>query len=117
MDKMLSVEIMTKVETPKARQGSSTLPRSGMFWARSFNFVRLPVKNRSTHTAPTAWLSTVAVAAPRTPISSTKIKMGSRIMLHTAPITVVSILNAAKPCVVTKGFMPSTTSTNTLPKM
>ena len=38
-------------------------------------------------------------------------------MLMTAPITVVSILVLAKPCVVMKGFMPSTSSTNTEPRM
>ena len=59
----------------------------------------------------------VAMAAPRTPRPRPKIKMGSRIMLMTAPMTVVSILVLAKPCVVMKGFMPSTSSTNTEPHL
>ena len=46
---------------------------------------------------------------------SPKIRMGSRTMLMTAPMTVVSILVLAKPWVVMKGFMPMTMSTNTLP--
>lgn len=41
--------------------------------------------------------------------------MGSRMMLHTAPITVVIMLNVAKPWVVTKGFMPITMSTKMVP--
>ena len=43
--------------------------------------------------------------------------MGSRMMLMTAPMTVVSILIFAKPWVVMKGFMPMTSSTNTEPRM
>ena len=41
-----------------------------------------------------------------TPRSSTKMKIGSRIILITAPITVVSILIFANPCVVMNGFIP-----------
>ena len=40
-----------------------------------------------------------------------------RMMLMTAPMTVVSILIFAKPWVVIKGFMPMTSSTNTEPRM
>ena len=57
------------------------------------------------------------MAAPRTPSPNPKIRMGSRMMLMTAPMTVVSMLVRAKPWVVMKGFMPSTTSTNTEPRM
>ena len=35
----------------------------------------------------------------------------------TAPMTVVSMLILENPCVVMKGFMPMTMSTNTLPQM
>ena len=44
-------------------------------------------------------------------------RMGSRMILMTAPMTVVSILIFAKPCVVIKGFMPMTSSTNTEPRI
>ena len=115
MERTLSVAIITKVETPSPRQGPMTFPTSGMFFTLRRSLVRLPVKKRSTHTAPTAWLMTVAVAAPRTPILRAKIRMGSRMMLHTAPITVVIMLNVAKPWVVTKGFMPITMSTKMVP--
>ena len=77
--------------------------------------VRLPHKNQRTQTALTPWLKTVAMAAPATPILKPKIRIGSSTMLHTAPITVVIMLNLAKPCVVTNGFIPITSSTNTLP--
>ena len=40
---------------------------------------------------------TVAMAAPLTPMSRAKIKMGSRTILMTAPMTVVIILIFAKP--------------------
>ena len=53
----------------------------------------------------------------RTPQPRPKIRMGSRMMLMTAPMTVVSILIFAKPWVVMKGFMPMTSSTNTEPRM
>ena len=57
------------------------------------------------------------MAAPRTPSPNPKMRMGSRMMLITAPITVVSMLVLAKPWVVMKGFMPITSSTNTEPRM
>ena len=43
------------------------------------------------------WLRTVASAAPFTPMPRTKIKIGSRMILITAPMTVVIILILAKP--------------------
>ena len=49
------------------------------------------VRKRRIQIAPTAWLRTVASAAPFTPMPNTKMKMGSRMMLITAPITVVII--------------------------
>ena len=111
----LSVEIITKEETPNARQGRMTLSRGRRLGSRSRSRVRSPQRKRMTHTALTPWLRTVATAAPDTPMFRPKMRMGSRMMLHTAPITVVNMLNLAKPWVVMKGFMPSTTSTNTLP--
>ena len=46
---------------------------------------------------------------------NTNINTGSNIILITAPITVVSILILAKPCVVINKFIPNTISTNMLP--
>ena len=64
-----------------------------------------------------AQLDAVAVAAPATPMSRAKIKMGSSTMLITAPMTVVSMLIRAKPWVVMKGFIPMTSRTNTAPRI
>ncbi len=117
MFRMLSVLSITKVETPRARQGRMTGASSFMSRSDSFNIVLEPRRKHSTHTALTAWLITVAMAAPRTPIPRPKIRMGSRMILHTAPTTVVSMLNLAKPCVVMKGFSPITIITKTIPRI
>ena len=117
MDRMLSVETMMKLDKPSPRQGRMIFPSSFIFRTFSFRMVCFPVRNFRIHTALTAWLRTVASAAPETPKFSTKMKMGSRMMLITAPMTVVIMLILAKPWVVTKVFMPITTSTNTLPRM
>ena len=52
---------------------------------------RFPVKNRRTQTAEQPWDSTVAKAAPWTPIPSPKMKIGSKMMLTAAPSATVSI--------------------------
>ena len=76
-----------------------------------------PLRKQSTHTALTAWLITVATAAPCTPMRNPKIRMGSRMMLQTAPTTVVIMLNLAKPWVVMNGFSPITIITKTVPRI
>ena len=48
---------------------------------------------------------------------NTKIKIGSRIILITAPITVVIMLIFANPCVVINGFIPITIKTKILPRI
>ncbi len=117
MFRMLSVLSITKVEMPNPRQGRIT-------WGSIFISGRVrrsrvlePRRKRITHTALTAWLSTVAIAAPWTPMSSTKIRMGSRMILHTAPTTVVAMLILANPCVVMNGFSPITIITKIVPRM
>ena len=117
MDSRLSVESMTKVEMPSASTGMMIFPSSFMSSLRILRMVLGPVRKRMTQMAPTAWLSTVAMAAPFTPMPSPKMRMGSSTMLITAPITVVSILILAKPCAVMKVFMPSTISTQMVPRM
>ena len=62
---MLSI---TKVEIPRARQGR-IMPGSSFRLDRvSRSMVLRPLKNRRTHRALTAWLMTVAMAAPSTPM-------------------------------------------------
>ena len=53
----------------------------------------------------------VANAAPRTPISNTKMNSGSRAILMAAPITTVSMAKVENPWAVTKEFSPSASST------
>ena len=108
---------MTKVEMPSARTGSTIFPSGLRYSFFSRRVVLGPVRKRMIQMAPTAWLSTVAMAAPRTPRPKRKMRMGSSTMLMTAPMTVVSILVLAKPCAVMKGFMPSTMRTQTEPRM
>ena len=72
---------------------------------RSTHF--LLVMNSITHTADTACDSTVAIAAPCTPRSNTKMKSGSSTMLQSAPMSTVSMLTFANPCAVMNAFIPS----------
>ena len=49
-------------------------------------------------------------------MSQAKMKMGSRMMLQTAPMTVVSILVLAKPWAEMKAFMPRVSWTKMVPR-
>ena len=116
-DRILSVDNMTKVEIPSARQGKIMSFCNLKFSFLRWRMVFFPDKKRRIHIAPTAWLKTVAIAAPLTPRLNPKIKIGSRMMLITAPITVVIILIFANPCVVINGFIPITIKTKMLPRI
>jgi len=59
--------------------------------------------------------NTVAMAAPRTPRSSRKIKTGSRMMLRTAPSITDCIPFLAKPWQMMNWFMPVDSRANTVP--
>ena len=61
------------------------------------------------------WEIMVAQAAPATPISNTKIKIGSSTMLHTAPISTENMPIRANPWALIKALSPSASSTNTVP--
>ena len=106
---------MMKGETPSPSTGSKIFHRTTMHFGLIRRVVRLPVKNSSTHAAETAWLNTVAMAAPRTPRSKAKINRGSRTMFSTAPMITVNILNLANPWEVMNIFMPREIWTNTVP--
>ena len=117
IDKILSVDNMTNVDMPRARHGKMI-----SFCSLKFSFLRcrivfFPDKKRRIHIAPTAWLKTVASAAPFTQRWNTKIKIGSRMILITAPSTVVIMLIFANPCVVINGFIPITIKTKILPRI
>ena len=57
----------------------------------------------------------VARAAPCTPNLKEKIKIGSKIILTTAPINTVNIPILAKPWLLIKLFIPKPIKTNTVP--
>ena len=57
------------------------------------------------------------MAAPRTPMSSAKMNTGSSTMFITAPSSTENIALRAKPCAVTKEFMPVASRANTVPVM
>ena len=58
---------------------------------------------------------TVASAAPCTPIFISKIKIGSKIRLQTAPIDTVIIPILAKPCALINAFIPRLNITKSVP--
>ena len=91
------LDSITKVDIPRAKHGPNTLGSRCMLLRFRRSIVFFPVRKRRIHTAPTVWLRTVASAAPFTPMPRAKIKIGSRIMLITAPIIVVIILILANP--------------------
>ena len=57
----------------------------------------------------------VAMAAPRTPQWNTKIKIGSSIILLSAPMSTAAMLRDVKPCAVMNRFSPIESMTNTEP--
>ena len=69
-----------------------------MEMGRMRRMVFLPIRKRSVQAAEAAWEMTVAMAAPWMPISSTKMKMGSKMIFRTAPISVVIMPTRANPC-------------------
>ena len=59
-----------------------------------------------TYPADKHWDKTVAIAAPRIPRLSIKMKSGSRTILAMAPITTEIIPVVAYPCALMNGFIP-----------
>ena len=112
----LSVDCMIKVAAPNATQGRMIPGFRFRFFRRSRRIVVLPIRKLSTHTQEAAWDRMVASAAPRTPILRAKMKMGSRMILHTAPISTLNIPCLAKPWAVIKAFMPSVSWTKMVPR-
>ena len=88
-----------------------------MFWGLSRRLVFLPIRKLTTHTQEMPWESTVASAAPRTPMFSPKMKSGSSTMLSAAPIVTVSMLVVEKPCAVMKALSPSESCTKIVPRL
>ena len=110
------VKDMTKPEVPRAIILFTLLSCK---WKDSFFSFRIafwPVRNLSTQQADKTWEMTVAIAAPLTPIFSLKMKIGSRIMLASAPRITVIIPIRPKPWALIKGFMPRLIMTKMLPR-
>ena len=94
---MLSVDCMMKGDSPSARHGSSTLKSIFRCLFLILSTVMFPVRNLRTHNADTAWDIMVASAAPFTPMSSPKMKIGSSTIFSTAPTSTVIMLIFANP--------------------
>ena len=97
--------IISRVSFQSTRRCSVFMRSSALF----------PVRNRRTQTQETIWLSTVASAAPPTPISSKKMKTGSSTRFSTAPIRVVSIPILGNPWALIKPFSPVASMVNVVP--
>ena len=82
-----------------------------LIFREDFSLSRKPV----THAALSACEITVATAAPFTPIPRPKIKMGSRMIFATAPISTDSIAVPGLLWQMMKAFSPSASSTNKVP--
>ena len=115
MDSRLSVDCMINGDTPSASTGPMMRGFRCSRDRRIRRVVFLPVKKRSTQTAETACERMVAKAAPWTPIPNAKIKIGSKTMLQTAPITVVFMPVFANPWEVMNMFSPMTICTKMVP--
>ena len=105
----LSLACMMNAAEPRARHGNTILGLTSKFFNLMRSKVFLPHKKETTHTQDKAWEITVASAAPRTPISNPYMKIGSKMILATAPMITESMDILVKPCAVTKAFIPSVT--------
>ena len=101
---MLSVAMMRKGDRPKASTRRTMC--SSMRPHRRRTGIRFRRRERSTKAQEAIWESTVARAAPATSRWRPKMKMGSRMMLSTAPSITVAIPRPEKPWAIKKLFMP-----------
>ena len=111
----LLVRFIKKPDRPRETILRTRAAFSAMHWGRRRRAALRPVRKTSTHTAEHPWAITVAQAAPCTPRSSQKMKMGSSTMFTTAPSPTVIIPTRPKPWALINGFMPSPIITNTVP--
>ncbi len=92
MLKRLSVLCIIKGAVPSESIAAAIRISGERYSRRIRSFVLLPSRKAKAQIAEAACDITVARAAPLTPRSNPKIKMGSRRMLSTAPITTVAML-------------------------
>ena len=112
----LSVLAIMKGDTPKANMERIIFRSSPIYRFSKGREARREKRKLTTHTALHAWESTVAKAAPFTPMSNQKIKIGSRMMFNKAPIRTENMAMAGRPCALIKLFNPVDISTNIVPK-
>ena len=112
----LSLACMMNAAVPRATQGRISRGRMGRAAFSSRSRVFFPRRKEITHTQEMPWDSTVARAAPRTPMSRTKMNSGSSRMLATAPMSTVFMPTWAKPWAVMKALRPRVSSTNRVPR-
>ena len=109
----LSMAMMANGVKPSVRifraAGRLRPPRSSRIAAR------LPRRKITAPAALAIWESTVASAAPRTPMFSAKMNTGSSAMFSAAPSTTSRIACAAKPCAIIIWFSPAASSAKTVP--
>ena len=113
--RILSVDCMINGAAPRPIQGSMISFLILKFSFFSLRTVSFPDRKRIAQTALIACERTVASAAPCTPISNPKIKIGSRTIFVTAPITTVIMLILENPCAAIKAFSPSVSCTKIVP--
>ena len=87
------------------------------YFRRMWSTVCSLVRNRTIQRAEMAWEITVARAAPWGPISSRKMKMGSRIILASAPMITEFMLARVKPWALMKALSPRASCTKGVPQV
>ena len=109
----LSMAMMTKGVKPMAR----TRPMTRRLYRPKVmgTGARFPSRKATTKAALAAWLITVAMAAPRTPMSKVKMNRGSRTMFRAAPSITEAMPTLAKPWQITSWLRPVAARANRVP--
>ena len=111
---MLSTKMMRKGEMPVTSMRPTSLR---LYRPKPMRTGTLrPKSTPRTYTQLASWESTVATAAPATPMSKAKMKSGSSTMLSTAPSTTENMPFFAKPWLIMNWFMPRERRLNTVPQ-
>ena len=113
----LSVEPMTKGETPSARIRLMTAPSGFIVFRFTASIAPGDRRTFRIHSELTPCERTVAIAAPLTPIPNVKMNSGSSAILMQAPIRTETIAAFGCPSVVRNGFSPIVIITKIVPVM
>ena len=111
----LSVTCMINGDTPRAAIDRISLPCGRIICADMRRLALSDVRNLITHAALIAWDMTVAMAAPLIPRFSANMNIGSRMMLHIAPMRTEAMAVFACPWAVINVFSPVVIMTNIVP--